>query len=70
MDTHKIPQPGLAHYPVSPYRDRLGLVHGKLTPTDALEVRNHNLQRQLAEALRRNAELEQRVRDLQSVPRG
>lgn len=48
--TENIPQPGLAHYPISPYRDRLGLAHEGLSHTTALQVRNHNLVTQLTVA--------------------
>lgn len=61
-----IAHPPRGIHPPTPYRDRLGLAHAGLTHTAALQIRNHNLSEQLTEALRRNAELSQRVRELEA----
>ncbi len=66
MSEQIITQQATAIHSPTPYRDRLGLAHEGLSHTAALQVRNHNLSEQLTEALQRNAQLEQRVRELEA----
>ncbi len=60
-----IPQQTTAIHPPIPYRDQLGLAHEGLSHTAALQIRNSNLSELLTEALQRNADLEQRIRELE-----